>query len=117
MADPVVVLSVTSRQYTPRNISLTPNIPAGVKEITASLSRESWPAGDVVKIEFLSPDGQPMSSATFAGGVATQRNGVVRTADAFTVRGVDGADIAPGVYTVNVTVLQTMRTAVTVTRT
>jgi hypothetical protein len=111
-----VVLSVASRQYAPRIIALSPTIPAqaSVKRVRISLTRENWPVGDLVTIAVKYPNGDPLGSVGFAGGAALNRDRTPRTVSYFDIVGIDGGDLPPEVYGVDIVISQAMRTAATV---
>jgi hypothetical protein len=111
-----VVLSVASRQYSPRTIALSPAIPAqaNVKRVRIALTRENWPVSDVVSIAVTYPNGDPLGSVGFAGGAALNRDGTPRTVSYFDIVGIDGDDLTPGNYEVDIVISQTMKTAATV---
>lgn len=103
-----VLVSVTSRQYTPRTITLTPSIQARAA-IRISLTRENWPAGDVGSLAIISPEGDLLASVAFAGGAATNRDGSTRTVQVLELK-----DLSAGQYTAQAVIKQTLRTGVTV---
>lgn len=109
------VLSRASQVYTPRTIVLSPNVPAKVKRLVFSFTRESWPLGEVATIDMTYPDGSPCLSVGFGGGIAIDRGtGLPKAASSFGI-GTEGADTLPaGVYGVTITIKQEIRTAVTV---
>lgn len=63
-----VVLSLASRQYTPRTIARSFSVPAGTMRLVLSLTREGWPAGHVGQIKLTLPDGRPGEECAFEGG-------------------------------------------------
>ncbi|OUM01760.1 hypothetical protein [Variovorax sp. JS1663] len=105
-----VVLSVTSRQYSPRKISLAPSLPQR-STLRITLTRENWPPGDVGSITLISPDGDLLASASFQGGAATNRDGTPRTTQVLHL-----PDVPAGQCGVDVDILQTLRTAVIIER-
>lgn len=102
------LMSVTSRQYSPRTITLTPTIQARAA-IRISLTRENWPAGAVGSLSIASPDGDELAAVGFTGGQATNKDGTPRTVQVLELR-----DLEAGQYTVKAVILQTLRTAVIV---
>lgn len=104
----MILMSVPSRQYTPRTITLTPTIQARAA-VRISLTRESWPVGDVGSITIISPDGDMLASVGFSGGAALNRDGTPRTVQVMELQ-----DLEAGQYTVEVVIKQTLRTAATV---
>ena len=109
------VLSRASQAYTPRTIVLSPNVPAKVKRLVFSFTREAWPLGEVATIDLVYPDGSPCLSCGFGGGDAIERGtGLVKTVSSFGI-GTENADTLPaGVYGVTIRIKQALRTAVTV---
>jgi len=123
-----VVLSIPSQQYTPRTITSTPNIPAGVKRLRIGLTREDWPPGPIGSITVTMPNGDGAGGITFEGGPLFTDAGGKRLSPV-AIPGVleiplaetyfefrHTADMPVGQYTFTATILQTMRTALTIER-
>lgn len=101
-----VVLSRASQVYAPRTLNLSPNVPAGVKLVRMTLTRESWPDGEVAQITVNYPDGTNALVAGLSGGAARDSVSIVG------LRSEDG--LPPGAYGVTIVVKQVLQTAVTV---
>ena len=128
-----IVMSIPSQQYTPRTITQQRNIPASVKRLRFSLTRESWPPGAVGSIGCKYPDGTDGPSITFDGGdlytdaqgkrVSTEQSAAtpfLMTESYFDFGWTDPqtgvVDLPAGLYTFKAQILQTITTAFTVER-
>ena len=129
-----VVLDIASRQYTPRTIEQSRNIPAAVKRLRFAFSRESWPAGPCGSLEIFYPNGDPGPSITFDGGdLWTDQFGKrispvripgvldILTTESYVDFGWQNPetgviDLPSGLYLFRATILQTLTTRVLVER-
>jgi hypothetical protein len=115
------LLSIASRQYAPqiigpRNVTM----PSGKNSVLISLTRESWPTGVVINtISLTDPSGNVYASNGIVGGVATYRDGTVRTTQDMEIQAPTNADGTPGTlpggtWQALVDIAQTITTAVSV---
>lgn len=108
-----IVATIPEQVYSPRNVEFQHAIPSGVKAVRVTFSRVNWPAGSVGTSEILFPDGTSTGVVGYAGGSGLARDG---TATSSTTIANGGSDLPAGTYTVRVSILQTLRTAITIER-
>lgn len=129
-----VVMSIPSQQYTPRTIEQQRNIPASVKRLRFTMTREGWPAGPIGGLSVTMPDGSPGGGATFDGGPLFTDAGGKRLSTVAVPGVIDIPvavadfefswynpqtgilDLPAGQYTFTANILQTITTAFTVER-
>lgn len=86
------------------------SFPADVRELRATFTRESWPAGTVLRVTVLWSDGSG-ARAEFPGGVVLDRSGAVATTSSIFVRVPRDSSVLTGDFTIQA--LQPLRTAIT----
>jgi hypothetical protein len=107
-----IVAALPQQVYTPRTINSTPAVPANVRSVKATLTRVSWPAGAVLSVEIIYPDGRSAGVVGFDGGPQLARDGSATSS--IGIQAIGGEFLPAGVYTVRATVLQMITTAVTI---
>ena len=114
-----IILSVPQQAYTPRVVTITPTIPVNTRKLSIHCTRVGWPVGPVGSIEVTYPDGSPGPICLFDGGVHIGPGGTIVDSSGFDIEmaiGNQPLDLPNGQYTVKITVLQTITTAITVER-
>lgn len=107
-----IVASIPKQAYAVGPLSFSPTVPANVREVQATLTKVAWPAGQVLTIEVVYPNGVSAGVVGFDGGPALARDGTATAR--IGIRGVRGGFLTQGAYTVRVQVLQPITTAVTI---
>ncbi len=116
-----VMQSIPSQQYTPQTLNFNPTLPAGTTTVRITLTRESWPAGDVGSLEIDFPNGTLARKTTFQGGTFTDFRGNAVTKQSLDLQGeYDDSGVRQflpaGQYPIKVSILQTLNTSVLVER-
>ena len=128
-----IVVSIPSQIFTPRIITQQRNVPASVRRLKFTLTRESWPVGFVGDIRITSPSGisGDAGGATFEGGdlytditgkyiskVQDARTPILLLTSFYGFPDPNSAepDLPPGQYTFQFAIFQTIRTSLLVER-